>query len=367
MADLPQDGPSDPFWSKLCASRSDCPEGGELWDYLERTLDETRAQQLAAHVAMCGHCAAELGRIYKSLKHRDEHAAASLADVLGRLKGTTAETIPVRALLWLQRHAALAAVCLLSVLLLGGCAVIVPDYYRQCQLRAAWREIASSPAVAVVAGDARVQIEGEERRGYIGVGDALAMSSVVSLLSTAFDPRPQVRVVSSREVEAGPETLKDVGAVIVIGGPVANPYCLSVLAALREVNPADVGALKRGFRFVGRAAIPRSAFVRGTASPDRGIEDVETGELCPYDRAKNLDCALIVLARLNGRLVLVIAGYEMAATRAAAEALTRWTPVLSELQAQFKKTGYAEMVVAVSGDGNATLYRFPTAQNPRGR
>ena len=377
---------SEPRQEKDRAADTACHEPDVLWDYLEGKLTEQDAQRLADHAATCTRCASEIDRIRQANQYYRSHKHDMLAQVLGTRQpepplvqegeaSATQSTSPARkggpSKKPLLRHAAAAAACALFGLLVFGCAIIVPGYVNNLRVKGAWHAIASAESVAIVVGNARVHVEGEERSGYIGVGDALAMSSVASLLTTRFEPRPEVRVVSSSEVQTSPGAIEDVGAVILIGGPVANPSTRDVLGALREVDPADVDALKRGFRFVGREAIPRSAFVRGTASPRWGLEDVASGELAAYSREKNQDCALVVRGKIGKRHVLVIAGFEMMGTRAAAEALTRWTPALKQLQAQFEKTGYAEMVLAVSGDGKAEIYQFPkehpTVQNPRGR
>ena len=103
-----------------------------------------------------------------------------------------------------------------------------------------------------------------------------------------------------------------------------------------------------------------------------GIEDATSGIQCAYIPDVQ-DCALIVRGNLDGRTVIVIAGFEAQGTLKAIELLTKPdSRVLRQLNA-FDRDDYAEIVVRTrkkpgsNAWSEAEPYEFGSIENPRGR
>jgi hypothetical protein len=207
---------------------------------------------------------------------------------------------------------------------------------------------------------------------YIGILDVRA---AVGLLNMARDlgflPK-EYRLVDAKQFadEMGaPKDPPSTGAILSVGGPNANPVSLYYLARLRGIRDAeDVAAASSGFKFVTRNP-DENAFSEMVDQGPIGIEDMASGELCPYDEAQGLDCALVVIGRdpETDVTIAIFAGYGATATLAATEAMTaEASPIFAEIRRVFDELGYAEAVISVRG-GQAELFDFPSAANPRGR
>ena len=103
-----------------------------------------------------------------------------------------------------------------------------------------------------------------------------------------------------------------------------------------------------------------------------GIEDVQTGELCPVeglgDSSTAVDAAIVVRGDMDNRPVLIVAGYETWGTLGAMQLLSKPGAILSRFNEVYRQSGYAEMVFQTKkGTTEPVLFQFPTAQNPRSR
>jgi len=269
----------------------------------------------------------------------------------------------------------------LLVALLAGGVYAMQGKAALAALDAFWGLFARSqqPVTAVLPNDLLwLPVTGQEVpvTDKVGTGDALALG----LLQYAVWERGQsrVEVLTSEQIR---DTIArggslPAGPLVLIGGPVASEITLQSMARLRSVDdPNDPQGLKRGFRFELKPAGRATAFSRpasGGQAPELGIRDVQSEELCRVKQATDNtfapDAALVMLGNLDGRPVLIVAGYETRGTAAAMQFLIRPSPELTSFYRIYRDQDYAEMVIRTQpGTGEPELFPFDTAENPRGK
>jgi len=358
MSEQEPEHPLDGVWDELLGRREDCPDPKRIRQYLDGQLEDEDASTLKAHIESCGHCTAQLGRLYKSRKSV-ETAREELERVRARI---TRPVVPWRKVLRV-------AAALVFAIALGCSLPFAYDLYVNRPVRMFWKPLLT-PAPDVVVGSAEVVTrDGLTRTDYLGVGDVQSLAAFSSLILDMTDREQEVNFRTSAEVGR----LENLGkTAVIVGGPSVNPLALQALSAARGVDPTDTKGLKQGYRFVGAQGLEENTFLAHTTDSvpkaGWGIEDVATGELASCTDGASV--ALVVRMRLEGpdqpREILVVAGYMGPDTYVSARSLVTATEVLEALGRTFEREGYAEMVLDIR-DGKATVHRFPTAANPRGR
>ncbi|MBI1924021.1 tetratricopeptide repeat protein [Candidatus Poribacteria bacterium] len=66
--------------------QSDCPSFDDQYAFVERTLPESRRQEIATHVATCAHCTAFVGRIFKAHRTYERDRRRSQRQTVQRMK-----------------------------------------------------------------------------------------------------------------------------------------------------------------------------------------------------------------------------------------------------------------------------------------
>lgn len=203
---------------------------------------------------------------------------------------------------------------------------------------------------------------------YIGTNDARALSTVFQTIARLGGDTSRLAVTTTAELAAKGREVE--GNEIIIGGPrVAASRFRSVVAKLYGVaDSLDPDGLERGFRFKARNIRDeeRSCFL--VESEKLGIEDASTGKTClvQYDQSDRtrvvVDAALIIRGHVDGRDLLVIAGFDYVGTLHAAQFLSKPSPELTAFNAKFEETGLAELVIRVEEEEEPVVFF-----GPRGR
>ncbi len=326
-----------------------CAEGAEL--------DPDEAEAARQHLQSCTVCKHQVLSLYSDLQLLAEQEARSPDELTEAAAARPAILTPHLRL----RPVLIAAAFLLLAALATAGYHTGTQWLARREVREFWAPFTTG-VTTVVIGNAKVTtLEGQERSDYVGTGDALALGRISHMIQALSAGVGELRIATTAQREGRKQDV--VGAEVLIGGPTVNRLTLEYLGALRGIDgPGDPEALREGFRFVVPPGIPENAFAR--VGQPTGIEDVATGEV--YAHGPDGGCALVVRGRVEGRDVLILAGYDTGATLAAMEALSQPGEPLDRLKAVFDEQGYAEMVLRAPGDGTASgIADFPTAANPR--
>jgi hypothetical protein len=242
-----------------------------------------------------------------------------------------------------------------------------------------WRPFVHSdqrPMIAIANNTVWLPIEEKrvEVKDKVGTGDAVALGLLQHTLSN--EREGPIRILTTEELKEQRDELGELpaGPLCLIGGPSASDVTLEFMARLRGLaDPYDPESLKQGFRF----GVPPEGRVHAFSRPgewtDIGISDAATGKLCPVRMddvtyAVKQDAALVIRGDLDGRPIVIVAGFETRGTLLGIRGIQQG-PILSRFNETYRKHGYAEMVLTEdpnTGDPELFDFRSPAVQNPRG-